>query len=92
MKPKNCLIWGGSGQIGRHLVRKLTKNGIRVTVVTRNIHQKGYIIKSQGNQGWIDIVESKIYDEKKIRTLFEKTDLCINLVGILSEKKRKYFL
>ena len=35
MKPKNCLIFGGSGQIGRHLVRKLTKNNIRVTVVTR---------------------------------------------------------
>ena len=49
MKPKNCLIFGGSGQIGRHLIRKLTKNDIRVTVVTRNIHQKSYIIKTQGN-------------------------------------------
>ena len=45
MKAKNCLIFGGSGQIGRHLIRKLTKNNYRVTVVTRNIHQKGYIIK-----------------------------------------------
>ena len=88
MKPKNCLIFGGSGQIGRHLVRKLTKNDIRVTVVTRNIHQKSYIIKTQGNAGYIDIVESTIYDEKKIRSLFEKADICINLVGILFEKKR----
>tara|TARA_B100001121_G_scaffold91248_1_gene80896 strand:+ start:1155 stop:2132 length:978 start_codon:yes stop_codon:yes gene_type:complete len=87
MKPKNCLIFGGSGQIGRHLVRKLTKNDIRVTVVTRNIHQKSYIIKTQGNAGYIDIVESNIYDEQKIRSLFEKADLCINLVGILFEKK-----
>ena len=88
MKPKNCLIFGGSGQIGRHLIRKLTKNNIRVTVVTRNIHQKSYIIKTQGNAGYINIVEANIYDEKKIRALFEKTDLCINLVGILFENKR----
>ena len=88
MKPKNCLIFGGSGQIGRHLVRKLTKNNIRVTVVTRNIHQKSYKIKTQGNAGYIEIVEANIYDEKKIRELFSKSDICINLVGILFEKKR----
>ena len=88
MKPKNCLIFGGSGQIGRHLIRKLTKNNIKVTVVTRNIHQKSYIIKTQGNAGYIDIVEANIYDEKKIRSLFSKADICINLIGILFEKKR----
>ncbi len=88
MKPKNCLIFGGSGQIGRHLIRKLTKNNIKVTVVTRNIHQKSYIIKTQGNAGYIDVVESDIYDEKKIRDLFSKADICINLIGILFEKKR----
>ena len=88
MKPKNCLIFGGSGQIGRHLVRKLTKNDIRVTVVTRNIHQNSYIIKTQGNAGYINIVEANLYDEQKIRSLFEKSDLCINLVGILSEKNK----
>ena len=88
MKPKNCLIFGGSGQIGRHLIRKLTKNNIKVTVVTRNIHQKSYIIKTQGNAGYIDVVEANIYDEKKIRDLFSKTDICINLIGILFEKKR----
>ena len=88
MKPKNCLIFGGSGQIGRNLIRKLTKNNIRVTVVTRNIHQKSYIIKTQGNAGYIDIVEANIYDEKKIRNLFSKSDICVNLIGILFEKKR----
>ena len=87
MKAKNCLIFGGSGQVGRHLVRKLTKNNIRVTVVTRNIHQKSYIIKTQGNAGYIDIVEANIYDEKKLRELFKNADICINLIGILYEKK-----
>ena len=47
MKAKNCLIFGGSGQIGRNLIRKLTKNNYKVTVVTRNLHQKSYIIKME---------------------------------------------
>jgi len=85
MKVKNCLIFGGSGQIGRHLIRKLTKNNYKVTVVTRNLHQKGYVIKTQANAGYIDVVECNIFDEVKIRKLFAKTDICINLIGILYE-------
>ncbi len=88
MKAKNCLIFGGSGQIGRNLIRKLTKNNYKVTVVTRNLHQKSYIIKTQANAGYIDIVEAKIFDEKKIRKLFKEADICINLVGILFEQKK----
>ncbi len=88
MKEKNCLIFGGSGQIGRHLIRKLTKNNYRVTVVTRNIHQKSYLIKTQANAGYIDIVEANIFEENKIRKLFEKTNICINLIGILYESKK----
>ena len=91
MKEKNCLIFGGSGQIGRNLIRKLTKNNYKVTVVTRNIHQKSYIIKTQANPGYIDVVESNIFDEKKIRKLFEYSDICINLIGILYEKKSSSF-
>ena len=91
MKAKNCLIFGGSGQIGRHLIRKLTKNNYRVTVVTRNIHQKGHIIKTQGNAGFINIVEANIFDETKIKKLFEEADICINLIGILFEKKGNSF-
>ena len=91
MKAKNCLIFGGSGQIGRNLIRKLTKNNYKVTVVTRNIHQKSYIIKTQANPGYIDVVESNIFDEKKIRKLFENSEICINLIGILYEKKSSSF-
>ena len=88
MKAKNCLIFGGSGQIGRNLIRKLTKNNYKITVVTRNLHQKSYIIKTQANAGYLDIVEANIFDEKKIRDLFKRSDICINLIGILFEKKR----
>ncbi len=87
MKEKNCLIFGGSGQIGRNLIRKLAKNNYKMTIVTRNIHQKSYLIKTQANAGFIDIVETSIFNEKKIRKLFENAEICINLVGILYEKK-----
>ncbi len=88
MKAKNCLIFGGSGQIGGNLIRKLTKNNIKVTVVTRNIHQKGLKIKTQGNAGYIEIIESSIYDKNKIEKLFSESDFCVNLVGILYESKK----
>ena len=88
MKAKNCLIFGGSGQIGSFLIRKLTKNNIKVTVVTRNIHQKGLKIKTQGNAGFIEIKEVEIFEENKIERLFSEADYCVNLIGILYEKKK----
>ena len=88
MKARNVLIFGCSGQVGRSLVRKLTKDNFTVTAVTRNIHQKGIILKTLGNAGFINIVEANIFEEKKIRELFKKADICINLVGILYEQKK----
>ena len=56
MKQKKILVFGASGQIGRHLIRKLTRNNYTVTAVTRNLHKSGYILKTQGNAGYIEIV------------------------------------
>ena len=84
---KKILIFGGTGQVGTHLIRMLTKNNYKVSVVTRNIHEKGHKIKIMGNAGFIDLVEVKIFDEKKIRNLFKDADICINLIGILFEKR-----
>ena len=86
MKPRNCLIFGASGQIGRNLIRGLTKKNLKVTAVTRNLHQKGYILKTQANPGYLDIVETNIFDIPKIEELIAKSDVCINLIGILFEK------
>ena len=88
MKQKNCLIFGASGQIGRHLIRKLTKNNYKVTAVTRNLHQKGYVLKTQANAGYIDIVELNIFNENKLKDLISRADICINLIGILYEKNK----
>ena len=91
MKPKNCLIFGASGQIGRNLIRRLTEKSLKVTAVTRNLHQKGYVLKTQANPGYIDIVECNIFDINKIEQLIKKADVCINLVGILFEKGASNF-
>jgi len=91
MIGKNILVFGGSGQIGRHLIRRLTKNNHLVTVVTRNQHKKGAILKTQGNPGYIEIVESNIFDEEKLNSLIAKKDICINLVGIIYEDKKNTF-
>ena len=88
MKQKNCLIFGASGQIGRHLIRKLTKNNYKVTAVTRNLHQKGYVLKTQANAGYIDIVELNIFNENKLKDLISRADICINLIGIFYEKNK----
>ena len=91
MKPKNCLIFGASGQIGRNLIRSLTKNNIKVTALTRNVHQKGYILKTQANPGYLEIVEGSIFNYDLIEKLFSSADLCVNLVGILFEKRKNTF-
>jgi len=91
MKPKNCLIFGASGQIGRNLIRSLTKNNIKVTALTRNVHQKGYILKTQANPGYLEIVEGSIFNHELIEKLFSNADLCVNLIGILFEKGKNNF-
>ena len=91
MIGKNILVFGGSGQIGRHLIRRLTNNNHLITVATRNLHTKGSILKTQGNPGYIQIVETNIFEEEKLYNLIKDKDVCINLVGILYESKKNTF-
>jgi len=91
MKPKEILVFGASGQVGRHLIRKLTKSNYKVVAVTRNIHRKGYILKTQGNPGYLEIVELTSFNIEKIESLIESCSVCINLIGILYEKRKNEF-
>ena len=91
MKQKEILLFGGTGQIGRNLVRKLSENNYKITVVTRNLHQSGYILKTQANPGYLNLIEMNNFNMKKVSSLMENVDICINLVGILYEKKKNEF-
>ena len=86
MITKKILIFGASGQVGRYCIRRFVKNNYKVTAVTRNLHQKGYILKTQAPIGYLDIVEANIFNEDKLTELISKVDVCLNLIGILYEK------
>ena len=81
---KKVLIFGGSGQLGLYLIRRLSKN-YSLTVLTRNAHQKAYRLRPLANAGYLSIVQGSIFDEKKLRHLIGQSDIVINLVGILTE-------
>ena len=87
----SILIFGSSGQIGKSLIRKFTKNNYRVIAVTRSIHRKGYQIKTQSNYGYLELEEIDTFNEKNIERLMDKSSICINLIGILFEKKKNNF-
>ena len=87
----SILIFGSSGQIGKSLIRKFTKNNYKVIAVTRSIHQKGYQIKTQSNYGYLELEEIKSFNDENISKLMEKSSVCINLIGILFEKKNNHF-
>ena len=87
----SILIFGSSGQIGKSLIRKFTKNNYRVIAVTRSIHRKGYQIKTQSNYGYLDLEEINSFREDRISKLMERSSVCINLIGILYEQKQKQF-
>ena len=91
MNQKEILLFGATGQIGRNLIRKLSQNNYKITAVTRNTHRAGYIIKTQANPGYLELVELKNFDPKKIEDLIKNCTVCINLIGILFEKKRGDF-
>ncbi len=91
MKQKEILLFGATGQIGRNLIRKLSQNNYKIIAVTRNTHRAGYILKTQANPGFLELVELKNFDIKKIEDLMKNCTVCINLIGILFEKKRGDF-
>ena len=91
MKQKEILLFGATGQIGRNLIRKLSKNNYKITAVTRNIHRGGYILKTQANPGYLELVEMNNFHYEKIESLMKNCTVCINLVCILYEKKKNQF-
>ena len=69
----------------------LTKNNYKIIAVTRNIHRTGYILKTQANPGYLELVEIKNFDLDKIKNLMSRCSICINLIGILFEEKKNHF-
>jgi len=84
-------VFGGTGFLGRHLIKYLCDNDFIVKVPTRN-PAKGYFLQPLGDVGQINLIKFDLSDNKKLRNLVENSDIIINLVGILYEKKRNDFV
>ena len=91
MKHKEILLFGATGQIGRNLIRKLSQNNYKITAVTRNIHSAGYVLKTQANPGYLELVELKNFNIDRVESLIKNASICINLTGILYEKRKDEF-
>ena len=69
----SILIFGSSGQIGKSLIRKFTKNNYKVIAVTRSIHRKGYQIKTQSNYGYLELEEISSFTYDKVSNLMKNS-------------------
>ena len=88
--PKLVTIFGGSGFIGRHVVRALAKRGYRIRVATRRPDLAGHL-QPLGNVGQIQPVQANIRVRWSVDRAVEGADHVINLVGILYQSGRQTF-
>ena len=84
LAPKLVTVFGGSGFIGRYVVRDLVKRGFRVRVPMRRPHT-GLDLKVMGNVGQVQLVQANLRFPQSIRAAVAGSDAVINLVAILFE-------
>ena len=87
---KIIAIFGGTGFLGKHLVRQLTRLDYRLKVATRNPYLKGYL-KPLGNPGQIELFKTNIFNIEDVKQVLKNCDYAINLCGILFEKRKEKF-
>ena len=84
-------VFGGTGFVGRHLIKHLCDHECIIKVPTRN-PAKGYFLQPLGDVGQINLIKCDLSDNKKLKNLIENSDIIINLIGILFEKKKNDFV
>jgi uncharacterized protein YbjT (DUF2867 family) len=83
-------IFGGSGFLGRHVVRALAKLGYRIRVAVRRPELAGHL-QPLGRVGQIHAVQANLRYQGSVEAAVRDADLVINLVGILFERGRQRF-
>ncbi len=83
-------VFGGSGFLGRHLVKRLAQRGWRVRIATRNPGD-ALFLKPAGAVGQIVPIFANVRDDHSVAAAVEGADYVINLVGILYESGRQTF-
>src|SRR6202048_3942501 len=83
-------VFGGSGFLGRHVVRALAKLGYRVRVAVRRPELAGYL-QPLGRGGQIHGVQANLRYPASVDAAVRDADVVVNLVGILFERGRQKF-
>jgi NADH dehydrogenase len=83
-------VFGGTGFVGRQVVRSLAKQGWRVRVAARNVG-RGYRLRMLGDVGQIEVVQANIRDAASVDRALDGAEACVNLVGVLYETGRQNF-
>lgn len=90
MTGKIVTVFGGSGFLGRHVVRALCRQGWRVRVAVRRPHLAGDV-KLAGDVGQVQLVQANVRNRPSVRRALENADAVVNLVGILTERGAQSF-
>jgi uncharacterized protein YbjT (DUF2867 family) len=83
-------VFGGSGFLGRHVVRALAKRRYRIRVAVRRPDLAGHL-QPLGQVGQIEAVQANLRHRASVLAAVRGSDVVINLVGILFETGRQRF-
>ena len=75
-------VFGGSGFLGRHLVRALARRHYRIRVAVRRPDLAGHL-QPLGRVGQIHAVQANVRHAGSVEAAARGADVVINLVGIL---------
>jgi len=81
---RTATVFGGSGFIGRYIVKRLANQGYTVRVAVRD-PEAAHFLQPMGNVGQIVRLPVAVQDDDAVRWALEGADVAINLVGILHE-------
>ena len=82
MATQVVTVFGGSGFIGRHVVKRLAQQGWLVRVAVRRPSQAAFL-QPLGDVGQITPLRAPLQDEAAVRAALEGAEAAINLVGVL---------
>ena len=90
MAQQLITVFGGSGFLGRYVVRRLAERGDRVRVAVRRPNL-GLFLKPMGDVGQIELKAANLLHTESIESAVAGADAVVNLVGVLSEFRRQRF-
>ncbi len=83
-------VFGGSGFLGRHVVRALAKRDYRIRVAVRRPELAGHL-QPLGRVGQIHAVQANLRYPASVEAAMRDSHAAINLVGILAESGAQTF-